>query len=864
MPGTRLLLLGCSLAACTGPPDVTTPTGVPWGQALRPVAVSLEPGCGQGALAGPAGARAAAVDLSAAHALVRAFGVDSAFAPSDVALAAALGADGALEPPGLAASLEQYAGALADVCALPARPETLGPAEVRTLGSLAVVRPGSGPVTLPVHTQLVIIDLRRVPEVDGVEAALAASVAPALASPVARPARRVRTHDGPVDEVFSAFNVYRTGVGHVHPAPLPASGSRELPVVLLVGEALAPRAAAFAATLRAARRAWIAGGDVSLSAAESHWQGIGSGGLLVRTELLEQIERLPPEVFADQTVQQDDPADPATASYRRELTLGPGAATLNATISDAAAGSDLDLYLVHDRNGDGAFDLLSETVAGSASAGAEEQLTLAGPPPGRYQLVVHGFGVPGGNTTFSLTVQQDIGQTLPDRLPADLTLPGGHDLQSDLQDPVALAAAVPGHRPPPVAGPVERSAPLVLNPFGFRHPPTAARGELRAALIAAHGLVRLFYRYFPLVGDTIDDRLGETLAAADAHDGSDRVNAWRILRRFGEALHDGHQFVFSRGAPLFATQLPVWLEHVEGRPVVRRSRAPGVDPGDTIVALGGRPIEEVYAEELARTSAATPGYQRDLADRNIYGMNGPLTLTLLDTAGAQRTVTVAPPPIEDYIDVVDRGVSDRPSGPLTDLDAPHIYYLNMDGNVSRTDDDVLAALTQAAALGATGLVVDMRGYPNTNHYDIATRLIRTPFRSPIFDNNSYQGPGAPAPSRSQYDLAPQTSPPVFDGPIVLLTGPHAVSAAENFMIMLVGAGRLRAVVGQRSAGTNGNITGLSLPGGFAFTYTGMEILFPDGAPFHGRGITPTTEVPVTAQDLRQGIDRDLLTAIAAF
>jgi C-terminal processing protease CtpA/Prc len=84
------------------------------------------------------------------------------------------------------------------------------------------------------------------------------------------------------------------------------------------------------------------------------------------------------------------------------------------------------------------------------------------------------------------------------------------------------------------------------------------------------------------------------------------------------------------------------------------------------------------------------------------------------------------------------------------------------------------------------------------------------------------------------------------------------------MQMLVGADRLEAVVGQRSAGTNGNITGLSLPGGFVFLFTGMEVRNPDGSRFHGVGIEPDVEVETSAADLRDGIDRDLLEAIEQF
>jgi C-terminal processing protease CtpA/Prc len=80
--------------------------------------------------------------------------------------------------------------------------------------------------------------------------------------------------------------------------------------------------------------------------------------------------------------------------------------------------------------------------------------------------------------------------------------------------------------------------------------------------------------------------------------------------------------------------------------------------------------------------------------------------------------------------------------------------------------------------------------------------------------------------------------------------------------MLVGSGRLMPVVGERpSAGTNGNNAGISLPGGFGFSYTGMRVLNPDGSRFHGIGIVPTVRTSLTAADLRDGIDRDILAAV---
>jgi hypothetical protein len=66
---------------------------------------------------------------------------------------------------------------------------------------------------------------------------------------------------------------------------------------------------------------------------------------------------------------------------------------------------------------------------------------------------------------------------------------------------------------------------------------------------------------------------------------------------------------------------------------------------------------------------------------------------------------------------------------------------------------------------------------------------------------------------------------------VLLVGPHAVSQAEHFSQMIAGAHRAVAIVGRTTAGTNGNITGVQLPGGWAITHTGMGVTNPDGSRF---------------------------------
>jgi C-terminal processing protease CtpA/Prc len=149
-----------------------------------------------------------------------------------------------------------------------------------------------------------------------------------------------------------------------------------------------------------------------------------------------------------------------------------------------------------------------------------------------------------------------------------------------------------------------------------------------------------------------------------------------------------------------------------------------------------------------------------------------------------------------------------------------------------------------------------------NVYEVAARLLAEEGSSPLFRTPVRSTPDDVEMQESSYPIAPE-SDPSYGGPVALLVGPITVSAAENFATILVDAERV-TVVGRPSAGTNGNITGVQLPGAFALTFTGMEVLFPDGGRFHGVGIQPDVLVTPTPADIRDGVDPVLLAALDTF
>jgi hypothetical protein len=90
---------------------------------------------------------------------------------------------------------------------------------------------------------------------------------------------------------------------------------------------------------------------------------------------------------------QDDPDDISTATYTYPVTINNGGLL---EVSTKAETSDVDLFLLYDANGDGAFDFDTEVIASSTTSTGNEAVSLSFPPDGNYLVAVHGWGVTEG------------------------------------------------------------------------------------------------------------------------------------------------------------------------------------------------------------------------------------------------------------------------------------------------------------------------------------------------------------------------------------------------------------------------------------------------------------------------------------
>jgi C-terminal processing protease CtpA/Prc len=96
--------------------------------------------------------------------------------------------------------------------------------------------------------------------------------------------------------------------------------------------------------------------------------------------------------------------------------------------------------------------------------------------------------------------------------------------------------------------------------------------------------------------------------------------------------------------------------------------------------------------------------------------------------------------------------------------------------------------------------------------------------------------------------------------VVFLTDSRAISYAESILGLVEGYG-LADIVGQPTAGTNGNVNPFTLPGGFTIYWTGMQVVKLDGSRHHLIGIRPTVPVERSIEGVRSGRDEYLEKAL---
>jgi C-terminal processing protease CtpA/Prc len=433
------------------------------------------------------------------------------------------------------------------------------------------------------------------------------------------------------------------------------------------------------------------------------------------------------------------------------------------------------------------------------------------------------------------------GETMPKPFEAEL-IPG-----VIASVPLALYVGSGGTRPhgplPHSRVPYERTA--------------ADRGTRLGAVIIAWNVFQHFYPYFDLVKTDWPAELPKSLQSAATDAGPAEFH--NTLQRLVAALKDGHGNVMSPHAkPILFP--PLTMDWIEDQFVVTRAQpnnSHGVAPGDRILKIDGKPIEQAAAELRALTSGATEQWIRyriafQLSTCNAQTRRMTLEIEPFASPGIRRTVkfTCVPPKYKS----METYTEPRPET-ITELD-PGFVYVDLD-RLAEPDWKTLVPRLKKAK----GIVFDMRGYPGTPAMQVLAHLTRSTIRSPKWYTPSAAMPDQLDTHYRESGWGIQPKKPYFAAKRVFLTDGRAISYAETLM-GIVEHYELGEIVGVPTAGTNGNINPFKLPGGYTITWTGMKVLKHDGSQHHGIGILPTVPVSRTKKGVAEGKDEILLRGLS--
>lgn len=304
--------------------------------------------------------------------------------------------------------------------------------------------------------------------------------------------------------------------------------------------------------------------------------------------------------------------------------------------------------------------------------------------------------------------------------------------------------------------------------------------------------------------------------------------------------------------------LKAGFRFVEGEATVwalQKPNSTGLMVGDVLTKLDGRTVVSLVSEWSPFYAASNqPTRLRDIGQSLAIGPCGKSRMQVRRKVdGVERRVDVVADRTErDYGMVPGNYSRDRAGDTYQEL-SEDISYIKLSSIVHEDVEEIVRR-----AQGKTGLVVDIRNYPSAFIvFELGQRLIRSPQPFARFTRLDLSNPGAFVWS-GPVTLHPVS--PTFDGKVAILVDESSQSQAE-YTAMALRVHKNAFVVGSTTAGADGDVSSIMLPGGLRTMISGIGVFYPDKTPTQRIGIVPDIKATPTIDGVRDGRDEVLEAAL---
>lgn len=291
---------------------------------------------------------------------------------------------------------------------------------------------------------------------------------------------------------------------------------------------------------------------------------------------------------------------------------------------------------------------------------------------------------------------------------------------------------------------------------------------------------------------------------------------------------------------------PLQIKFIENKAVVVKiadsfPQLLNIKIGDEIIAIDGKKTEKRIDEIEKYISASNfPTKLRDITYRLLATNKEEIKLTLSNKKGKYE-MTV---PTIYANEMYNLFTTDQPSHKELENNIGYIYPGTL------KEGEITEIMT--SFMNKKGIVVDLRCYPSEFIvFSMGNFLMPKPTTFVKFKNHNQrelQGFYMTEPLKVGGDFQDY-----YKGKIAILVNEETQSNAEYTAMAFQVAPKAR-VFGSQTAGADGNVSEIILPGGFKTYMTGIGVYYPDGTETQQIGIRIDEPVKPTIQSFREGRD----------
>ena len=406
--------------------------------------------------------------------------------------------------------------------------------------------------------------------------------------------------------------------------------------------------------------------------------------------------------------------------------------------------------------------------------------------------------------------------------------------------------------------------PGVGNP-SFDHEPAYSKialpdaGFQLLALFRFWNIVEYWFPYRDVIGGDWNQVLVEFIPRISLAKDSESYH--RELLALIARVNDTHANLWSSlqvRPPAGKCRLPVNIRFIGEEPVVagyanpEAGKTASVKPGDVITELDGVPVGTLVGRWKPYYAASNEVTRlRDIGANMTRGECGDLRIGVRRGSESLQLAASRLPDAEPG--------KAAPTSCFT-TSRRHIPSPLERGRLSETfvSQSGGCSSPHRGREGNQGLIIDIRNYPSEFVvFVLGSRLVdwRTPFVR--FTSGDLSNPGA---FHWGQPLSLGLESPHYTGKVVILVDETTQSQAEYTAMALRSAPRA-VVVGSTTAGADGNISPIPLPGGLRSMISGIGVFYPDKRPTQRVGIVPDVLVRPTIDGIRAGRDEVLEEAV---